>query len=306
MAQAGGLTAAQRQDWDRDGYLVLPQFFGADIVDPINALVESLLDPRVRPPQLGKRIVVDLLTGDHAGKRVRLDEAPPAALNAGPVKFNDLILESDTIRACNLDPQLVAILDDLLDGAPVACNSLNFVRGSEQTAHVDSWFMPPPQPDKMVVTSVCLEDVREDAGPLFYYPGSQKIPPYRFSDGRLNAIDAEMPQCIAYVEGEIKARGLSRDTFLGRKGDVFIWSCHLAHGGMPIKNPQRTRRSLVTHYWRAADMPRRKLEPHGPGAYYFARHHQPVPTDPFWTRAAHRLRLEGKWALRQLKGTRAG
>ena len=69
----------------------------------------------------------------------------------------------------------------------------------------------------MVVTSVCLEDVHPDAGPLFYYPGSQRIPPYHFSDGRLNAIDAELPKCIAYVDGEIKARGLSKDVFLGKK-----------------------------------------------------------------------------------------
>jgi len=36
---------------------------------------------------------------------------------------------------------------------------------------------------------------------------------------------------------------------------VFIWSCQIAHGGTPIADPKSTRRSLVTHYWRADDMP---------------------------------------------------
>ena len=36
----------------------------------------------------------------------------------------------------------MAVLGELLDGPPVVCNSLNFIQGSEQTEHIDSWFMP--------------------------------------------------------------------------------------------------------------------------------------------------------------------
>src|SRR5438477_11266132 len=224
---ARALTPEQKDKWERDGYLVLPQFFGPDIVDPINALIERLSDPTKRPQDLANRIVVDLLYGQTGKQRTRLADAPPAALKE-PVKFNDLLLECDEIRACNLHPRLVPILDELLDGPPVACNSLNFIQGSGQTEHIDSWFMPPPTPGKMVVTSVCLEDVHPDAGPLFYLPGSQKIPPYRFSNGTIRAIDGEMGACHAYLDQAIKERGLRREIFLGRKGDVFIWSCQIA------------------------------------------------------------------------------
>ena len=143
----------------------------------------------------------------------------------------------------------------------------------------------------MVVTSVCLEDVHPDAGPLFYIPGSQQIPPYRFSNGTIRAIDAEMDKCHAYLDGAIRERGLKREIFLGRKGDVFIWSCQLAHGGTPINDPKRTRKSLVTHYWRADDMAPHKLEGLN-GGYYFAKDHQPVPSDPPWKRLADRAGLE--------------
>jgi phytanoyl-CoA hydroxylase len=298
-AATRALTPEQKEKWDRDGYLVLPQFFGPDIVDPINALIERLSDPAKRPQDLASRIVVDLLYGPTGKQRTRLADAPPAALKE-PVKFNDLLLECDEIRACNLHPRLVPILDELLDGPPVACNSLNFIQGSEQTEHIDSWFMPPPAPDKMVVTSVCLEDVHPDAGPLFYYPGSQKIPPYRFSNGTIRAIDAEMDKVHAYVDAAIKERGLKRETFIGRKGDCFIWSCQLAHGGTHINDPKRTRKSLVTHYWRANDMARHKLEAVN-GGYYFAKDHQPVPSDPVWKRIADRALLEARWAGRLMK-----
>jgi ectoine hydroxylase-related dioxygenase (phytanoyl-CoA dioxygenase family) len=243
-------------------------------------------------------VVVDLLAGS-AHRRMRLADAPDEAFER-PVKFNDLFLECEVIRACNLHPRLVPILEDLLDGPPVVCNSLNFIQGSEQTEHIDSWFMPPPAPGKMVVTSVCLEDVHPDAGPLFYLPGSQKIPPYLFSDGTIRAIDSEMDKCHAYLDQAIAERALKREVFLGRKGDVFIWSCQIAHGGTPINDPKRTRKSLVTHYWRANDMARHKLEPEN-GGYYFAKDHQPVPSDPAWKRLADRARLEARWAGRLMK-----
>src|SRR5881275_2481211 len=125
------LSREQKHHWDRDGYLVLPQFFGADIVDPINALIERLSHRGARSDEMAGRVVVDLLAGS-AHRRMRLADAPDEAFER-PVKFNDLFLECDAIRNCNLHPQLVPVLDALLDGAPVVCNSLNFIQGSEQT-----------------------------------------------------------------------------------------------------------------------------------------------------------------------------
>ena len=297
-AAARALTPGQKETWERDGYLILPQFFGSDIVDPINALIEQLSHRSARSNELARRVVVDLLIGT-AHRRMRLSDAPDEAFERR-VKFNDLFLECDVIRRANLHPRLVPMLDELLDGPPVVCNSLNFIQGSEQTEHIDSWFMPPRAPDKMVVTSVCLEDVHSDAGPLFYLPGSQKIPPYRFSNGTIRAIDSEMSACHAYLEAAIKERGLERESFLGRKGDVFIWSCQIAHGGSPIHDPNRTRKSLVTHYWRANDMARHQLEPLN-GGYYFVKNPQPVPSDPAWKRLADRAWLEARWTGRFVK-----
>ncbi|TMI98535.1 MAG: phytanoyl-CoA dioxygenase family protein [Alphaproteobacteria bacterium] len=293
------LTPKQREKWERDGYLILPQFFGADVIDPVNALIERLSSPGARSAALARRVVVDLLAGAAQSQRMRLADAPDEAFRR-PIKFNDLTLECGEIRNCNLNPRLVPILDELLDGPPVACNSLNFIQGSEQADHIDSWFMPPPGEDKMVVTSVCLEDVHSDAGPLFYFPGSHKIPPYRFSSGSIRALDGEMDKVHAYIDAEIAKRGLKREIFIGKKGDVFIWASQLAHGGSPINDPSRTRKSLVTHYWRANDMARHKLEGVN-GGYYFAKDHQPVPSDPAWKRLADRAWLEARWAGRLVK-----
>ncbi len=113
--------------------------------------------------------------------------------------------------------------------------------------------MPPPVENKMAVTSICLEDVHPEAGPLVYHPGSHKLPPYRFSHCGIHAIENEMPACRAYVEEQLREANAKREVFLGEAGDVFVWHGQLLHGGTGIKDLKRTRKTLVTHYWRAQD-----------------------------------------------------
>ena len=72
------LTREQKEKWERDGYLILPQFFGPDIVDPINALIEQLSHRSARGNEIAGRVVVDLLAGS-AHKRMRLADAPDEA-----------------------------------------------------------------------------------------------------------------------------------------------------------------------------------------------------------------------------------
>ncbi len=145
--------------------------------------------------------------GDHIGKRFRAAEAPREAFG-GPIKVNDLFLDEPEVRHLALNQRLTAILSALLDGPPMVCNSLNFMWGSQQPAHFDSWYMPPPVENKMAVSSICLEDVYPDAGPLTYFPGSHKLKPYRFSHGGIHAVEAEMPACRAYLEEQLSSHNM--------------------------------------------------------------------------------------------------
>src|SRR3954466_4592332 len=78
---AAALTREQKENWDRDGYLILPQFFGADVVDPINALIERLSHRGARSEEMAHRVVVDLLAGS-AHRRMRLADAAGGAFPA--------------------------------------------------------------------------------------------------------------------------------------------------------------------------------------------------------------------------------
>lgn len=232
--------------FERDGFAILNRFFSPEFCDRILQEVDLYTSPQKPFPT--SRITLDILHGVHSGRRVYLRDAPPEALT-GPYKINHLFTESDVVADAVFDKDLRSALERLLDAEPVTINSLNFRHGSQQPAHIDTWYMPPPKAGSLVVASLSLEDVHADAGPLFYYPGSHRIPPYVFSHGGIHAVDAEMPACRAYLDREIASRNLKKELLFGKKGDIFLWHAQLLHGGSPINDLARTRSSLVVHYW---------------------------------------------------------
>lgn len=264
------LTAGQRRHWDDLGYLVLPAFFSGERLQTVNHEVdEAWRASRTAPSEL----VVDLIAT--TGARINLHDAPVEARQA-PYKLNDLYLVSDRVRHVVLESRLVAILSELLGGAPLVCNTLNLEYGSQQPCHTDSLYMTPPRDLNLVASWIALEDCVAEAGPLRYYPGSHKIPPYRFSDGRITASEREMPDYQAYMQQQVDRLGLKESRFCAKAGDLFLWHSQLYHGGAAIQDPRKSRRSLVTHYFLAEDMPRKMRVRQRSGGYWLKRAHQPV------------------------------
>jgi hypothetical protein len=246
---APALDESQVASWERNGFLLLPGILSQDEVARICETVDAEWANTG-----GNDHQIDLLSGPNAFRTFPLSSAPEGS-RAEAYKLNNLFARRSTIRGVALSARIRPILAQLLEGEPLICNSLNFERGSQQPFHIDSWYMPPPVEGRMVAAWFALDDVDATNGPLVYYPGSHRIPPYRFSHGRLNEIAEERPQCDAYLKGELEARALRETELHGKKGDVFIWHGQLLHGGRPIGDMSRTRRSMVIHYWRACDMP---------------------------------------------------
>lgn len=264
------LTPEQQAQWRDGGFVVLPQFFDPDRLDSVLAKLDDLWAHRSVDDE---GLVIDVFIDTPHERRVKFRDASDEARRK-PYKLNDLFLVSDEVRELILDAALVDVLDELLDGAPIVCNSLSFERGSQQRFHFDTFYMPPPVEHRMVASWIALEDADARSGPLRYYPGSHKLAPYRFSDGRLNANLAEMPDFDDYIDKQLADAGLDWTTFVPRQGDVFIWHAQLYHGGAPIDDMELTRKSLVTHYFRAQDMDPAAVEDIGGGRYYLRREHQ--------------------------------
>ena len=132
--------------------------------------------------------------------------------------------------------------------------TLNFPKGSAQHVHSDAVHFNTLPKGFMCGVWIAMEDVHQDAGPLFYYPKSHKLP---FIDGKTldisyeNIANCKYPQKMfeSYWRQIIIEKDLKEEIFLAKKGQVFIWHSNILHGGSLIKNKNLTRWSQVTHYY---------------------------------------------------------
>ena len=265
-------TASTKGSWDKDGFIILRGFFSHGRIQEINQLLDSLWNNR----HFSKNpLIIDAISETNKHKRMLFREAADEVRNYS-YKLNDLYLESKQIRDLVLDVELCSVLEKLLNGPPMVCNTLNFEFGSEQADHIDTFYMPPRKTNRMLATWIALDSVAADNGPVRYFPGSHKIPPYLFSHGKTNAIQAEMPTFRSYIQNELEKRNIEPTTLSAEPGDVLIWHAQLLHGGLPIVERQKPRKSLVTHYFCRDDYRHllwRVRQAHSNG-YYYARRHQ--------------------------------
>lgn len=260
----------QLLNWRRHGFVVLRNFFGEEQIAAANRELDSLWNERIR---VDNPLVIDVYGDPPERKLFRnaTDEDRTCVY-----KLDDVYLESDLTKSLALDDRLTTILKALIDGPPMICNSLHFERGSEQPLHFDSYYMPPPPGSRLIVSSICLEDVHPDAGPVSYVPGSHKIEPFIGKSGSRAIDDAtEFDDASRHASERLNLEK-DKKVFLGKRGDVLIWHEQLYHGGSSNTDRDRTRRSLVTHYYNCPESMKPSMKALGDG-YWLAKTHPPVP-----------------------------
>lgn len=237
-----------RSSFDQNGYLILKAFFDDSVCDRITQEAEQFYASKGVPSRNANRTM-------------------------------DFHQESPTAKAALNDARLMQVIAAILGAEPVFLQSIYFNRGSEQTAHSDYIYMSTEPDFHLCGVWVACEDVTDSAGPLIYYPGSHKIPiqnvaqyyaehierlreKVRTHEAELQGIYRERMQmsketlvtCFFYdrwlskINDSLVRGNYVKDEFLPSKGDVIIWHANLVHGGSAIKDPQRTRKSLVGHF----------------------------------------------------------
>lgn len=260
---------SEKKEWDACGVLVLPHFYDDAEIDAV------LADYRALWSEGRARVTVDDM---NLNRRMRLRDVSVEARKAHRFKVNDLYLEQESVRRLALNDRLVPLLQQLLGERPAVCNSLSLEYGTEQEDHVDSLFMTPRTPAHLVAAWVALEDCSPESGLLRYWPGSHRIEPYVFSNGERHFVPEELGAWQSWMRGQVQQHELRSELFGARKGDVFIWNAQLLHGGSPITEPGRTRRSIVFHYFSESDCRAmgHRLVPEA-GGFWIRRSHQPIP-----------------------------
>ncbi len=191
-----------------------------------------------------------------------LDEEVAALLAAGKAGYNytgrKIFNLWETSRLADeqffRNRELTRLLSFLLGKKVIPFQSMNFTVGSEQRAHSDSIHMTTEPQGYLIATWIALEDCTEGNGPLYYYPGSHRLPyvmtdDYDSGNTALTIGEHSNRRYEDKIEAIIQEKGLKKQFFLARRGDVLIWHANLLHGGSPITTPGATRRSMVCHYF---------------------------------------------------------
>ncbi len=209
--------------WSANGYAILKGFYSEEKVCQINELLEKLMHDK-RMPIKDKR------------------------------KIMYAVRYSAEMRNLVNNKELMDIVE-LLMGIPVELfQSVNFLKGSEDSAHSDFIHMSTYPYGYLMAVWIALEDMTIENGPLFFYPGSHKLPYImntHFDHGGsrwLLGKDNKKNYAEA-IERLIEEHDLEKKVFTASKGDVLIWHANLLHGGSKVIDPTRTRKSMVLHYF---------------------------------------------------------
>jgi hypothetical protein len=212
---------AKLEGWIDHGFLVLDGQLSRDEVDELNTDLDRLFEQgAVKYHPLGRRIVNSF------------EHCQPA-------------------RRAVTDPELVRLLSFLLGREAQLFQTINFFVGSQQAAHSDSFHMTTEPMGYLIAIWIALEDVGPDSGPVYYYPGSHRLPYVMTED--LAGIEGDHAtkedRYAVRIEREIAERGLEPVEFTAKAGDVLVWHANLLHGGRGIEREGSTRKSLVAHYF---------------------------------------------------------
>lgn len=225
--------------WRRDGFVILPGAVDSAMIDAALVDFERAYDGK---PQ--RKMSYWDENGFH------IVNASREHVSKKDAKLLDLHEASEAVQAIIFSEPLSRFLHILFERPALAFQSLGFYYGSQQELHQDSAFVRVSSPLEFVASWIALEDISPNSGELEYYPGSHAIPHYLFG-GKHLWVEYDDPELQLFSEN-LRTRagqaGLSIQRFLAKKGDVLIWAAGLMHGGSLVDRPDRTRKSLVTHY----------------------------------------------------------
>jgi len=196
------------------------------------------------------QVLIDM-TREDAEKKA-FDPNFPIKTQRDASRVQDFWQVSEASKELACYPQLLALLELLYERTPIPFQTLNFCVGSQQKAHSDTIHFSSLPARYMCGVWVALEDITEENGPVFYYPGSQRLPEYNLShikDTADTTADLGYGEYEEYIEKIVQVNKLEKKKFLAKKGDLLIWSSNIIHGGSPVLKGGVSRWSQVTHYF---------------------------------------------------------
>ena len=209
--------------WSENGYCILRNYYSVSKIQEINEEVERLIESKKADWKEQSRIMF-------------------------------AIHKSKMLQNIGSDKSLIKVLDLLLGRKVDLFQSINFINASEQRSHSDAVHMSTFPYGNIIAVWIALEDITPENGPLHYYPGSHKLPYIVNSDydnigSKFTLGNKTYGDYEDRIQQVIDNEKIEKQTFLAKKGDLLIWHANLLHGGEPLIDKTRTRKSMVFHYY---------------------------------------------------------
>jgi hypothetical protein len=246
---------AHLNKWLSDGYIILDDCFSEAEIDRFASEVDAAWFAPTASPGLA---VSDVCVGDvthvhmaHADLLALDEEARIRAKAKSNWRIGEFHLFNDAANRIFRNAHVAAACSALFDRPALPHFSLTFSKGSQQALHQDTCVFHTWPFNALIGVWIALEDIKPDAGPLVYYPGSHREPLFPEFDNypqtqRRTASSDQAARYDAYV-ADI-AKKYERREFLARKGQALLWHGMLIHGGSNHVAPDTTRKSFVIHY----------------------------------------------------------
>jgi hypothetical protein len=206
------IPAEHEQQLDERGYVTLPGFIPAALLDRLRARLEALFAAE----------------GDAAGSEFKQEP--------GARRLANLVDKDPLFASCIAMPAVLAYIGHVL-GARFKLSSLNARsanprNGVDQPLHADGGSVPDEQGAWVCNTVWVLDDFTADNGALRAVPGSHRA-------GRLPAD----------VLADPRARHPDEVTITAAAGDLIVMNAHMWHGGLANRT-DRPRRAMHGYYCR--------------------------------------------------------
>lgn len=218
------ITEAHRQQFERDGYVVVRGLFSAEEAE---AYKQHFMDLRAAGTYPGDMAGVDLTSDDPLKRYPRMIH---------------MHRWDDRSRTWLLDDRLRDALAALMDDEPLAVQTMMYFKppgARGQALHQDQHFLR-VQPGTCMAAWMALDLCDEANGCMRVVPGSHQLP-------LLCTEQADTSQSFTDIAVSVPDEQASVPVNM-QPGDVLFFNGLAIHGSFPNTTTDRFRRSLIGHY----------------------------------------------------------
>src|SRR6516165_2532159 len=218
-----------------DGYVVFPKATDESLIDDYLEFFEAAWDAPPQTIYMHWNRQVIYIDREHYDDVTKVSDVHSYYANGGELVF---------------PPPVLRFLTQIYERPPVVFQTMTMRKGSQENLHIDTGPLTLTEPMSIAASWVALEDVQPKSGEFQFVPGSHRLPEllHYGTDKGHHGDYGEYNTILQTTLQMCEERGLKTEKFMAKKGDVLIWHADLMHGGAPIEDPTRTRKSLVAHF----------------------------------------------------------